>query len=182
MATDPRDPPFEPFAFTPDAIAGLMKWQTEAAQQMMNGGLPFLPQPGSASDGAGDPFSHWQAMTAQATKVWEQQLAAMPQTGELPSMKGMDPARWTAAFQDWWQQLAGGAPQIQGELWSETLQLWNAISQTYGIGTASGPDKSVDAADLPRQDRRFADPKWRADPVFALMHQTYLLIAEKLGA
>jgi polyhydroxyalkanoate synthase len=35
-------------------------------------------------------------------------------------------------------------------------------------------------AQLPRKDRRFADPRWRDQPVFALLHQCYLLLSEQL--
>ena len=35
--------------------------------------------------------------------------------------------------------------------------------------------------DLPRSDRRFADPAWRDQPVYALIHQTYLLLAERIA-
>ena len=31
---------------------------------------------------------------------------------------------------------------------------------------------------LPRKDRRFSDPAWSAHPAYALMHQTYLMVAE----
>ncbi len=34
---------------------------------------------------------------------------------------------------------------------------------------------------LPRRDRRFADTAWRDQPVFALIHQTYLLLAERIA-
>ena len=48
----------------------------------------------------------------------------------------------------------------------------------YGVGADSGPD--ADEVELPRSDRRFADPAWREQPVFALIHQTYLLLAERI--
>jgi polyhydroxyalkanoate synthase len=51
----------------------------------------------------------------------------------------------------------------------------------YGVQTGSG-DEGQPAAELPRKDRRFADPRWREQPVFALIHQTYLLLAEQITA
>ena len=33
---------------------------------------------------------------------------------------------------------------------------------------------------LPRKDRRFADKRWQDQPAFALLHQTYLFLSEKL--
>src|SRR6185503_21382520 len=49
----------------------------------------------------------------------------------------------------------------------------------YGLGPKAGEDTDP-KVELPRSDRRFADPKWREQPVFALIHQTYLLLAERV--
>jgi polyhydroxyalkanoate synthase len=46
-------------------------------------------------------------------------------------------------------------------------------------GTNSGRAKSIT---LPRSDKRFADPRWRDNPFFALIHQAYLMIAEEVTA
>ncbi len=47
------------------------------------------------------------------------------------------------------------------------------------LGKYSGTGEG-DAPELPLKDRRFADPKWREQPVFALIHQTYLMIARQM--
>src|SRR5690606_27461406 len=49
------------------------------------------------------------------------------------------------------------------------------------IGPRAGAETPAEPT-LPRSDRRFADPAWREQPVFALIHQTYLLMAERLQA
>ena len=73
--------------------------------------------------------------------------------------------------------------QRQQQLWQEGMDLWRDILEQYGIGSdgemTAGAPKAEPA--LPRQDRRFADPAWREQPVFALIHQTYLLLAERLS-
>ena len=71
----------------------------------------------------------------------------------------------------------------QQQLWQEGMELWQDILEQYGVAadgetTAAPPTAQPD---LPRKDRRFADPAWREQPVFALIHQTYLLFAERLG-
>jgi polyhydroxyalkanoate synthase len=68
-------------------------------------------------------------------------------------------------------------------LWQEGTELWRDILAQYGIGpdgemTAAAPEAEPA---LPRKDRRFADPAWREQPAFALIHQTYLLLAERLS-
>jgi len=42
-----------------------------------------------------------------------------------------------------------------------------------------GPDAG--SAQLPRADRRFADERWRGHPAFALIHQTYPFLAERVA-
>lgn len=83
-------------------------------------------------------------------------------------------------FQQGQQQAPGGAQWLallsswtssQQRLIDESTALWRrALGQEQG-------------AELPRQDRRFADPKWREQPLYAVLHQTYLMLAEQiLGA
>jgi polyhydroxyalkanoate synthase len=62
----------------------------------------------------------------------------------------------------------------QQKLLTDSMQLWNALLSQYQGGSES------EEPSLPRKDRRFADPRWRDQPVFALLHQAYLLYAEQL--
>ena len=58
------------------------------------------------------------------------------------------------------------------------MELWNDVLGQYGLGPKAGEQGGE--VELPRKDRRFADEKWRAHPAFALIHQTYLFLAERV--
>lgn len=73
--------------------------------------------------------------------------------------------------------LAGGAApfadptklgRAQADFWMESMALWQRFLQ---------PGQAVPAAD---QDRRFAAPQWRNSPLFDLISQSYLMIADHL--
>ena len=70
-----------------------------------------------------------------------------------------------------------------GEQWLALLSSWTGSQQrlidesTALWRKALGQDG--DAAHS-RQDRRFADPKWREQPLYAVLHQTYLMLAEQV--
>ena len=70
-----------------------------------------------------------------------------------------------------WLALLGSWTASQQRLIDESTALWRkALGQEKG-------------AELSRQDRRFADPKWREQPLYSVLHQTYLMLAEQvLGA
>jgi polyhydroxyalkanoate synthase len=54
------------------------------------------------------------------------------------------------------------------KLVEDGMTLWQGV-----LGGAAGGQ-----SELPRTDRRFADPAWRDNPAFALLHQNYLMLAE----
>ncbi|TIX51170.1 PHA/PHB synthase family protein [Alteraurantiacibacter aquimixticola] len=94
-----------------------------------------------------------------------------------------DPAQWMAVMQAWYEQFPALDPERQQELWEEGVELWGRILEHF---TPDGEDvdeahKGEGDPHFPRSDRRFADPAWREQPVFALIHQTYLLLAEKVA-
>merc|ERR1739841_80694 len=76
--------------------------------------------------------------------------------------------------------MASAMPLAQAEtqtrLWNESVALWGSVLGQFA-GHGSDEDQSPQ---LPREDRRFADPRWKKQPVFALLHQTYLMLAERL--
>lgn len=96
------------------------------------------------------------------TKVGER-LQGLWQDFQHEQQRAPDSAQWLALMSSW--------TASQQRLIDESAALWRK---------ALGQDGD---ADLPRQDRRFADPKWREQPLYAVLHQTYLMLAEQvLGA
>ncbi len=87
-----------------------------------------------------------------------------------------DPARWFALMESWTRSLPFAADAAaQQRLWEDSMALWQSL-------WAGWTRPAEELTDLPRQDRRFADPRWRQQPAFALIHQTYLLLVERIEA
>ena len=185
---------------TPDAmvIEDLIRQQGAALQALFapmmtgvmtsaGGGMPLSPpEPGD--------MQHWAMSAAKLQKMWLDFGAE--QAGRIEPMMARfaSPASWTALGQAWTTALsnAGTNPAAnlaaeewfaqmplvlpaQKRMWDDGLALWTTM-----LGRMGSPD--APAADLPRKDRRFADPQWSSQPVFALIHQTYLLLTERLTA
>jgi polyhydroxyalkanoate synthase subunit PhaC len=72
-------------------------------------------------------------------------------------------------------------PEWQMQFWTKCTALWTAVLSQYGLWAPTELN-SQNSRDLPYLDDRFADPVWQATPLFALIHQTYLLLAAELCA
>ena len=172
----------------------LMQRQAEATQSffaaMTGGQMPAMPAamefpvPGAA---AGQP--DWAALGQQLQAMWGDYRAMAPGSFDMgfknmakvnPAQPFADPARFQRFFDDWWKQMPIADPGRQQELVNESVKLWQDVlgQFTGGMAALAGDEEP----DLPRKDRRFADPKWRQQPMFALIHQTYLMLAERIGA
>ncbi|WJY17528.1 class I poly(R)-hydroxyalkanoic acid synthase [Alteriqipengyuania flavescens] len=172
----------------------LMQRQAEATQgffaAMTGGQMPAMPAamefpvPGAA---AGQP--DWAALGRQLQAMWGDYRAMAPGSFDMgslnmakvnPAQPFADPARFQRFFDDWWKQMPIADPGRQQELVNESVKLWQDVlgQFTGGMAALAGDEEP----DLPRKDRRFADPKWRQQPMFALIHQTYLMLAERIGA
>ncbi|BAK65296.1 poly-beta-hydroxybutyrate polymerase [Sphingobium sp. SYK-6] len=66
--------------------------------------------------------------------------------------------------------------EIQAQMANRSMALWEQFLARAG-GSESGEGEAPSQADL---DRRFADPRWRDNPVFDLIRQIYLLASEFL--
>lgn len=108
-------------------------------------------------------------------------LAPMTETGATD---------WTKVgerLQGLWQDFQQGQRQAPGGAqWLALVSSWTASQQRLIDESASLWRRALgqeEGTELPRQDRRFADPKWREQPLYAMLHQTYLMLAEQvLGA
>ena len=169
----------------PQVIEDLMRQQAEAMQALFTPFLPTaqssLPEPAQMQD--------WAMSAAKLQKMWLDFTAEQAGKIEPWLMQMADPARWPTPFSTWAGAMFDPATMARAEkqaaLWDDTMRLWTTVMARYGEGGASlanVPRPAEDAPDLPLKDRRFADPRWREQPVFALIHQTYLLLSERLAA
>lgn len=191
MAASPPDDPF----------SALMKMQAEQAQKFFqqmapapapNAGLSVddtkdedAESPGFESNAA---IEQWAHLASQLQGMWDKfqdeqpdspdPVAAMLDPGTW-SPATWTPAVWTHAANGWLQQMPLADPARQQQLWDDSAQLWKSVLSQYSLDD-DGVMKKNEQPDLPRKDRRFADPRWQQHPMYALIHQTYLMVAERL--
>lgn len=165
-----------------DIFTEMLRIQGEAARQVMQAWAPAaVPDLPDAKD-----IDALGASIMAFQDNWFH-LNSKPdgQGGTMPAPFMADPAQWLDLMQSWYRQVPAIDPQRQQQMWEEGVLLWDRILAHF---TPEGADADHDAgkaaaADphFPRFDRRFADPAWRDQPVFALLHQTYLLLAERIA-
>ncbi|MFC4294207.1 PHA/PHB synthase family protein [Novosphingobium tardum] len=160
--------------------------QQETLRSFMPGALPAALDGAAADLPDSADLQHWTLVAAKLQKMWldysTEQVGDQMAKGEPALRRMFDPAQWTRMVESWYRQMPLGDPKVQNQLWEEGLQLWQAVLGQFGIGPAAREDGGKsDGPDLPRKDRRFADPRWRQQPAFALIHQTYLMLAEQIG-
>ena len=164
----------------PRSPADLFAAMTASPEQLF---APFMAAGGSTGEtpGAQD-LAQWTSVAQRLQQLWlDFQRQQMTDTAlKLPSMFA-DPVHFADVMQGWMKASPLANPETQKRLWEDSLALWQGVLGQYGIGPKAG-DKSDGGPDLPRKDRRFADPKWREQPFYALVHQTYLMLAEQIMA
>lgn len=168
--TDPKDPAA--------AFTDMMQKQTQVMQNMLTTFLPGMqasPMIGAA--GNMPDLTNWSEVSSKLHKMWLDFQAEQAQA-ETPPIAVVDPMQWLGAMQNWYRQMPLQDPGTQKALWEESLQLWQTVLGRYGIGPEAVTE---DERELPRKDRRFSDRRWSDQPAFALIHQTYLLLAERLN-
>ena len=142
----------------------------EAPQKLF---AQFMPQAGGTPNfdlGAwGGAFQRMQAMQVDFQR--EQADAA---AGKLQGL--FDPGAFTGMMQGWLQTLPLAQPKVYQQLWQDSLAMWQGVAGQLGGAATEG------RAELPKSDRRFSDPKWREQPFFAVLHQSYLMLAEQVLA
>ena len=165
----------EPPSDARDIFTEMLRAQGEAARQMM---ATVLPQ-GAEAVPSDVQLTEWGESALKLQQMWFEfhKQQAVP---EMPVPLLADPLQWIGLMQGWFERMPLLDPRCQAEIFEEGMALWEQVLAQYGVGPKAGEDKSPAEVQLPRQDRRFADPAWRERPVFALIHQTYLLLAERV--
>ncbi|WP_379545565.1 PHA/PHB synthase family protein [Qipengyuania sp. DSG2-2] len=169
-----------------DMFAKIFDLQREAGQKVMAtlmpagaDGLAGMPGPSAASLSeampAGD-LAEWGKNAAQMQKLWAEFAATQAkQALEQQMANPPDPMKFAGYLQEFQKKMPLASPADLQSFWQDASALWTGvISQFATAGTAE--------VDLPRKDRRFKDDLWRTQPAYALIHQTYLLMAEQMEA
>ncbi|MXO96436.1 class I poly(R)-hydroxyalkanoic acid synthase [Erythrobacter aquimaris] len=165
---------------TPDPFTNMYEGPAKLMRAM------FAPMMGTMDaakgiDGAVSPedAKHWAEVGAKLQAMWLQY-----QSEQLSNPQALvpyfDPARWMALATDWYQKMPLAQAEQQKALMEEGMRLWEDVLGQYGLGPKAS-EKHGGEVELPRKDRRFADEKWRAHPAYALIHQTYLFLAERVA-
>ncbi|WP_114521597.1 class I poly(R)-hydroxyalkanoic acid synthase [Altererythrobacter sp. ZODW24] len=154
----------------------LVRKQTEAMQTIFGALLPG----GEAKMPTGD-AEQWQKAADQLKALWAG-IQSEQSASTSPLAQMIDPAQWMGFAKQWYAAMPLADPAKQKALWDESVALWQGVMAQYNMGPNIGTAPKDGEPDLPRKDRRFADPKWRSHPAFALIHQTYLMLAERIEA
>jgi polyhydroxyalkanoate synthase len=65
--------------------------------------------------------------------------------------------------------------QQQVDMWTQGLAIWQRA-----LGTGGSGSEKAELAEKADKDKRFAAPQWRENPMFDMIRQSYLLIADRL--
>ena len=158
-------------------VSQMFAFQNEAAQKWLGQMLPEtarkLPNPADMAE--------WMDVARRLQAMWIafQEERAGPTLAANPFA---DPSKWMDLASRFVQHSPLADPQRQQKLWSDSIALWESVLGQYGLGVQADPENRDNDPKLPRDDRRFSDPRWREQPFFAVVHQVYLMIAEQLEA
>ena len=177
----------DPMAAAGESFKGFFDMQGEAMRELFSGAMggpltpealqSLMPQELDASE-----LGEWASAATQLQQLWLDFAAYQASQAAEKAAKGtnmLDPAQWMVLSQSMLGQLPKDLFAAQTKLAQDSLQLWQGVAQQFMAGAAAGtPSEAPGPAALPKSDRRFADPAWRAHPAFLLLHQTYLMLAD----
>jgi polyhydroxyalkanoate synthase len=152
----------------------------EAQSGMIQSLFGQLRSDGAEQDG-GEGEIHWAGIARKLQGMWLDFQAS--QAGKARSVPHYsDPAQWIATAEQVLRALPLSDPDRQKQLWQDGLDLFETVLGQYGIGPRAEAAKAAgeQGPRMPRQDKRFADPLWRQNPFFAVLHQSYLMLSEEL--
>ncbi|MFC3173008.1 PHA/PHB synthase family protein [Novosphingobium bradum] len=172
---DPAAPPATPGnPLGGDLFGGMLEIQGEMTRSVLSAfGNLAVPDWGSSPQAA--LAKPWETFAGSLRDLW-----SAPGAAAAPASAGIaqwleQPEQWRAVVEGWYRALPLADGQTREQMLADGLALWENLLSQFAAGDAKGA-----GASLPRKDRRFADPRWREQPVFALIHQCYLLLSEQL--
>ena len=156
-----------------DLLNNVLSTQTESLATLFGA---MVPAEGTQE---AETAVQWAQIAARMQSIWtEFQVEQLEKVKDSPPHYA-DPVKWVATAEAVFRQLPLANPEVQQNLWEEGLALTNAVLEQYGLGPKAA-GKAEEAPELPRKDRRFADPEWRNQPFFAVLHQLYLLLSDNI--
>jgi polyhydroxyalkanoate synthase len=167
--------PDKPAADPGKLIGDFVKTQSEVFQSLFG----QLSAGTKTSDA--DAQLHWAGIARKVQDMWlDYQASQLGQQRAMPHYS--DPVNWIATAEEVLRALPLSDPAHQKQLWSDGLDLMQTVLGQYGIGPKADEARASgeQGPAMPRRDRRFADPLWRANPFFALLHQSYLMLSDEL--
>ncbi len=170
------DNPFEGWTNQAEPFRAFFDMQGEAMREMMRmvtpEGLASLPQgmAGGQQFNPGD-LGEWASAANQLQAMWLHFVKEKAQDAAGKS-SAFDPNQLMLMAQSLTRQMPASPLEAAQKFAGDAMAVW----QSAFAGLAAGDN--AQPADPPRKDRRFADPAWQEHPAFALLHQTYLMLAE----
>ncbi|MEM7687773.1 MAG: class I poly(R)-hydroxyalkanoic acid synthase [Pseudomonadota bacterium] len=152
-------------------------------------GAATFPQGLDASE-----LGDWVKSGTELQKMWLEFVSHQARSAADKAKEGLtspaqllDPAQWLVVSRAMLQEMPKGLFEAQAKLAKDSFEVWQGVLSRMsaglpgaGFGTLSDGETADSAAlpELPKKDRRFSDPAWQENPAFALLHQTYLMLAE----
>ncbi|KUO51486.1 MAG: poly(R)-hydroxyalkanoic acid synthase [Sphingomonadales bacterium BRH_c3] len=153
--------------------------QGEAMRELMGNFMPAgrdMALPGLGDDAALAADAREFAQAAREIQsMWFEFMAERTQ-GQPEGANPFDPTQWLTLAQGMARQMPREPMDTAQKFATDTMAVWQGVLGSFLGGEGADGKGSADA--LPRKDRRFAAEEWRAHPAFALLHQTYLMMAE----
>jgi len=162
----------------PDMFSALMAGPFAAGQQMFG---QMMPNTQTSPFTDPQDAAHWAEIIGRLQAMWLEFQSEQAMATAAKEVNLLDPAHWMPLMQNWYRQMPMAHPDVQTKMVADGLALWEGLMAQYGPALAKGAEAQPAPA-LPRQDKRFADARWRDNPYFAAVHQTYLMMSEQIIA
>ena len=167
------DNPANPNGTELDPFGAFFDMQGEAMREMLGRFKPAGEH--GVAPSSGD-IAAWTSAAAEIQQMW---LGFMQERMQESAAKlnPFDPAQWMMLTQSLAKQVPANPFKAQAKFAQDALEIWQGVMGGFLRKAGDGTDGG-EAAALPSTDRRFSDPAWREHPAYALLHQTYLMLAE----